>query len=299
MAALEVVALDTVTPQLRAPGTGDTYSAPRALALAPESLTGSAAMSSLAITQTWNTTGTPTALSVAVTDTASNASSLLADFKVGGVSKASIQKDGQVNGLYLYASGGIVYDGTTGFRSDSSGLVIGSGRYFGFRSGATSGSADTILYRDAANTLALRNSTNAQAFNVYNTYTDASNYERAAIKWNSNVLEIGPEKAGTGSNRGTKIKSPGGNLKLEAGTAPWEVILSTAGHFGPSSPNNQDLQNWWNITQTGYHQFTEMTAPAAGAANTGRMYVEDNGAGKSRLMIVFASGAAQQIAIEP
>jgi len=42
----------------------------------------------------------------------------------------------------------------------------------------------------------------------------------------------------------------------------------------------------------------EMTAPSA-TANTGKLFVEDNGSGKSRLMVQFGSGAAQQIAIEP
>lgn len=46
-------------------------------------------------------------------------------------------------------------------------------------------------------------------------------------------------------------------------------------------------------------QMTEMTAPAAGATNAVRIYAEDNGAGKTRLMALFATGAAQQIAIEP
>lgn len=44
---------------------------------------------------------------------------------------------------------------------------------------------------------------------------------------------------------------------------------------------------------------TEISAPAAPAANGWVMYGEDNGAGKTRLMVRFASGAAQQIAIEP
>jgi len=46
-------------------------------------------------------------------------------------------------------------------------------------------------------------------------------------------------------------------------------------------------------------EVTEMTAPAAPAANKARIYIEDNGSGKTRLMIQFPSGAAQQIAIEP
>ena len=150
MAALEVIALDTATPQLRAPGTGDTYSAPRAIAITPETLTGSASTSGLSVTQTWNTTGTPTALSVSVTDTASNAASLLADFKVGGSSKANIQKDGQINGVYLFATGGIIYENTNGFRTDGTGCYVGSNKFIGWRSGASSGSVDTALVRVAA-----------------------------------------------------------------------------------------------------------------------------------------------------
>jgi hypothetical protein len=43
----------------------------------------------------------------------------------------------------------------------------------------------------------------------------------------------------------------------------------------------------------------EQTAPVAGAADTVRIYAEDDGAGKTRLMALFPTGAAQQIAIEP
>lgn len=46
-------------------------------------------------------------------------------------------------------------------------------------------------------------------------------------------------------------------------------------------------------------EIAEMTAPGAGAANTVRIYAEDNGSGKTRLMAIFSSGAAQQIAIQP
>ncbi len=43
----------------------------------------------------------------------------------------------------------------------------------------------------------------------------------------------------------------------------------------------------------------EMTAPGSGAVNTVRIYAEDNGAGKTRLMAIFNTGAAQQVAIQP
>lgn len=47
----------------------------------------------------------------------------------------------------------------------------------------TQGTVDLLLLRDAANALAQRNGTNAQAFRVYNTYTDANNYERGKFAW--------------------------------------------------------------------------------------------------------------------
>jgi len=43
----------------------------------------------------------------------------------------------------------------------------------------------------------------------------------------------------------------------------------------------------------------EMTAPSAPASNKARIYAEDNGSGKTRLMVKFPTGAAVQIAIEP
>jgi hypothetical protein len=46
-------------------------------------------------------------------------------------------------------------------------------------------------------------------------------------------------------------------------------------------------------------QLREMTAPSAPAADRARLWIEDNGSGKTRLMIQFGSGTAQQIAIEP
>lgn len=52
-------------------------------------------------------------------------------------------------------------------------------------------------------------------------------------------------------------------------------------------------------TGAGAIEFQEQTAPAAPAANYVRLYAEDNGAGKTRLMALFATGAAQQVAIEP
>lgn len=50
---------------------------------------------------------------------------------------------------------------------------------------------------------------------------------------------------------------------------------------------------------TGFASFVEMSEPAAPAANGARLYVKDNGSGKTQLCVRFASGASQCFATEP
>lgn len=57
---------------------------------------GSLAGSALSVTQTWNTSGAPTALKLNVTNTASGAAALLMDLQVGGVSQFSVSKAGAI-----------------------------------------------------------------------------------------------------------------------------------------------------------------------------------------------------------
>lgn len=64
--------------------------------ITPAALTGTAATSALDIAQTWNTTGTPTAIKLNVTDTASNVNSLLLDLQVGGTTQFKIDKVGNI-----------------------------------------------------------------------------------------------------------------------------------------------------------------------------------------------------------
>jgi hypothetical protein len=122
----------------------------------------------LDVAQTWNNSGTTfTALRINVTNTSSVTTSLLADFQVGGVSSVAIRRDGRVVCVQLQAtslvfSGGDVQCATAG------------GFYWA--------SNDLFLVRDAANTLAQRNATNAQEFRLYGTHTGTTNYQRLAIK---------------------------------------------------------------------------------------------------------------------
>ena len=87
------------------------------------------------------------------------------------------------------------------------------------QAGTTLGiSTDVLLARDAAAVLAIRNSTTAQAFRVYNTYTDGSNYERGQFGWSANVFQIGTAAAGTGTARNLEL-TRGGSTYMDFTTA--------------------------------------------------------------------------------
>ena len=194
--------------------------------------------STLTITETLNNAGVtfPGALVVDVTDTASNAASLLADFKVGGASKFKVKKNG--NSIFtIPTSGFLTIDGNgDGLRTTNSADICSYGSY-GIRMTSTStvkwgssadgpATGDTVLARDAANTLAQRNSTNAQTARTYGTYTDASNYRRVALAMTTaGVATLTPEGAGTGASgnvlhiSGLPTSNPGaGILWNDSGT---------------------------------------------------------------------------------
>lgn len=254
MPAFEVLSLDPTTPQIRAPGAGDTYSFPRAITpsganvtpitVSGYSLTGSNAQSMLDLSGTWNTTGTPAAISLNVTDTASNAASRLLNLQVGGANRFYVSKSGgwfsrggatntdwfgepsTVQGWFLFGYGA---GSNTVFGMSWSGpeVVLNSGAAFGWSlAGNPVNGADLKLFRDAANTLAQRNGVNAQTKRLYGTYTDVSNYRRVAIAMTTGgVASIAPEGAGTGASgnvlhiSGLPTSNPGpGILWNDAGT---------------------------------------------------------------------------------
>jgi hypothetical protein len=73
------------------------------------------------------------------------------------------------------------------------------------------GSTSVQLLRDGADdVLALQRTTNAQTFNIYNTFTSATNHERGFLKWSSNVFQIGTEKgSGGGTARALEFQYDG------------------------------------------------------------------------------------------
>lgn len=81
--------------------------------------------------------------------------------------------------------------------------------------------ADTILLRDAANALAQRNGVTAQSFRLYNTFTDATHFERGEFTWsvNANEFLIATVGGAGGGNNRTIALGPGENAALRLGAA--------------------------------------------------------------------------------
>jgi len=166
---------------------------------------------------TWNAGGTTfSAIKMNVTDTASAAASLLLDLQVGGVNKFAVSKLGHISKASIAAAadrvfialtghtGGLQYNTPAGLpcldvsASTASPSSVGAALR---GDGVLYFNGDTYFLRDAANVLAQRNSTTAQTFRTYGTYTDASNYRRVALAMTTaGVATLTAEGLGTGAS---------------------------------------------------------------------------------------------------
>jgi hypothetical protein len=196
------------------------------------------------LTDTWNAGGTTfNAIKMNVTDSASAAGSLLLNLQVGSttlfsVSKAGIAKfvdraagrDLQIEPSTTGAFHRFFSSNTTaGFQFENSSAVLGT---FSATTGLGIGSsADLFLARDAANTLAQRNGTNAQAFRLYETFTDVSNYSRLSFSHSGGNFQIKQEHAGTGTVRELQMGVSNG--------VQWKII--NGGHFLAGADNTYDI----------------------------------------------------------
>ena len=94
--------------------------------------------------------------------------------------------------------------------------------------------SDLFIWRDAANVLAQRNGTSAQAFRVYNTFTSAANQEHGFINWtfSGNKFAVGTDSSGAGSGREMVF--------VTDGTGRWS-IGATSGHLLSENDNTYDI----------------------------------------------------------
>lgn len=190
---------------------------------------------------------------------------------VGSATSPSYSFTGQTatEGMYTRGGGTVTFtvSGAASVEFQSSGSVcVTSGGGIYWNTGAIGSGLEVALLRDAANTLAQKNGTNAQEFRVYNTTTGP---EYGSILWASNIFTIG-----TNAGRVTRLRTNG--------TDRWEVGATT-GHLISLADATYDLGGSSNRIRDGYFSSTlRIGTTVAGAgtirlANTGSIWARDAG----------------------
>jgi hypothetical protein len=124
-----------------------------------------------------------------------------------------------------------------------------------------------VLVRDAANTLAQRNGTNAQTFRIYRT-TDAgiTNYERGLVGWSGSDFIVGTEQGGTGTGQAVRINTSGNILISSGASNRWQ--FGNPGHFVAVADNAYDIGASGTNRPRSIYFATEAIGGTFTAANT-------------------------------
>lgn len=228
---------------------------------------------------TWNNGATTfTAIKMNVTDTESNAASLLLDLQVGGTSKASVKKDGLLSTIYASLSGQSLTGSAATSLLDLATTWNTSGTPTAIKLNVTdtASNASSLLFD-----LQVGGSSKFKVQkNGLVTFTQGVYAAQVALfeSYSTAVCLSSPSSVAWGSGVPT------------INTLDTSINRSAAGVVGIRGNSS---------TAGGALEFIEQTAPSAPSANRVRLYAQDNGAGKTQLMALFNTGAAQQVAIEP
>lgn len=191
---------------------------------------------------------------------------------------------GSIAGVLTIGTSGEIRQGTGTLGTDYTGLRVwrdsGIGRIGGYASNVLQWYAGTDgkLYAGGGNV-----AINASGIAI------APNYDSTSLTF-TNVGEIyALYDAGFG---GTLYFRAGYNRSKES-----NVLLEA--YSGTTVKSSLQLGANGIISAIGALSMTEMTAPSAPASNGAYIYLDDNGSGKTRLMVRFSSGSAVQLAIQP
>lgn len=203
----------------------------------------------------WNTSGAVSGIKYNVTDTASASGSLFLDLQVGSSTRFNVKKDGTVS----------ISNGTTTLAIDSNDITADrSGTFYIYNKNASAtlalGTTNSVyglvidnvgtigffnslgtsyLKSDAANALALQNGTNAQTFNLYNTWSSAgANYERLSLSWSGTNAVITTANGGTGVLRPIVFNAAQYYFQV-SGSNKWNIDGS--GNFIAVTDNSIDI----------------------------------------------------------
>ena len=139
-------------------------------------------------------------------------------------------------GIGFRSSVGVLYSANVAVAEFTSAEIrlLTAGLFSWGSSGAGSAS-DLAITRDAADILAQRRTTNAQTSRVYGTYTDASNYVRAALSSTSTAVTLAAETAGTGADNIPLNLTAAGTGTIKVNSVAEVVVSSTVAGL-PAAP---------------------------------------------------------------
>jgi hypothetical protein len=174
----------------------------------------------------WNTAGTGLGINAP-----SGFSGNLLDLQIGGARQVTVGPDVTIQGgndafkIKTFSSNSFevwLNNQRTCQLNYNSGLKLANYYACSWTVGGDVNSAiDLSLYRDSANTLAQRNSTNPQTSRIYNTYSSDTIFERLSVKWTGNECVIGTEVgSGGGTLRGIKLGAASTSLLGFYGATP-------------------------------------------------------------------------------
>lgn len=249
----------------------------------------------------WSTSGTGFGVNAA-----SGFVGNLLDLQLNGSARAAINYNGRVyagtgdgtggfSGIgeataIIFRAGGIeIYNSASriGYISSST-FSLGSAYSLSWGSGIDpTGTRDTFMFRDAANTVALRNGTNAQTQNWYDTYASSTDYHRVAIKTAratlasvsgatvtaTGIIPDGAVVVGVTTKVTVSLGTGGGTTGYNVGDGSdadrWGAITGTAA--GTSSDNT----NWTAGTIQAFTSASDIVITAVGGNfnGTGTIYV--------------------------
>ena len=147
---------------------------------------------------------------------------------------------------------------------------------------------DATLLRDAANTFGQRNGLNAQTFNVYGTYTDASTWRRVRTTMTTGgAATIAAESLNLGSAGTGNTLTLSAQSFTFATTAGGSVTLSATGYF--NTPSRVEVPGYDNFAFAGR---SLISCPA-----DGELLLRNNAAGNANffLKLGISSSAAAGI----
>jgi hypothetical protein len=125
--------------------------------------------------------------------------------------------------------------------------------------------------------------------------------ERARLN-DDGLLMVGTTSTGPEASAGIALAN---NLSLygEGSAGGWSNLIKInaddATEVGHDDAPTVIRSDNGTLTVDGHLEVDEVAEPAAPAANKARLFAVDNGAGKTRLMVRFPTGASVELAIEP